>query len=528
MSNPLQRELTRLVRRTELDFERRGHGRFGQRFHLMPPVGWLNDPNGLCQKDGIFHAYFQYAPFDARGGLKFWGHSTSRDLLTWDYDRAVLLPDEPFDCHGVYSGSAIVSDDRISVLYTGNVKRDSSDASFDYVSAGRDAATVLVESADGTHFGSKRVVLSGEDYPGDLTCHVRDPKIWRENDRFLMVLGARRRTGCSVREDSGRHDARSKERSDRGEVLVYESRDLRIWTLINRITSAERLGYMWECPDCFTLPCESPRPDRPVRVPDEIPSATSPSAARGASITLLSFCPQGLAGEPWDRRNRYQSGYARLRGGIAGTCEVADFELWDAGFDFYAAQTFQTRDDRRILIGWMGMADVDSYGNDPTVADGWQHCFSLPREIHATSSGRVLQRPVRELDALHGRSSTATGSMRTGVSAAFDVEISRISKQFSALLHGELQLSWKQAEAGLPTRFEMRFVDPARSSAGCGRKLRWEPLENLASVRIVADTSSVEVFVNDGELVMSTRCYPRERSLSVSSADSIIRYREIG
>ncbi len=46
-------------------------------FHVAPPVGWLNDPNGLCQKDGIYHAFFQMAPFEPQGGLKFWGHSVS-------------------------------------------------------------------------------------------------------------------------------------------------------------------------------------------------------------------------------------------------------------------------------------------------------------------------------------------------------------------------------------------------------------------------------------------------------------------
>ena len=88
----------------------------------------LNDPNGLCQAGGVFHAYFQYAPFDVEGGVKAWGHATSRDLMTWGYVGAPLLPDEPFDCHGVYSGSALAEDGRIRVLYTGNVKLSDADA----------------------------------------------------------------------------------------------------------------------------------------------------------------------------------------------------------------------------------------------------------------------------------------------------------------------------------------------------------------------------------------------------------------
>ena len=121
MSNALQRDLAKLVANMDAAAAERGHGPYAQHFHIMPPAGWLNDPNGLCQADGVFHAYFQYAPFDVNGGVKMWGHATSRDLMTWDYVGAPLLPDEPFDCHGVYSGSALAEDGRIRVLYTGNV-----------------------------------------------------------------------------------------------------------------------------------------------------------------------------------------------------------------------------------------------------------------------------------------------------------------------------------------------------------------------------------------------------------------------
>ena len=68
-------------------------------FHVAPPVGWLNDPNGLCQKDGVYHAFFQMAPFEPQGGLKFWGHSVSQDLIHWEFKGVPMLPDQPYDCH---------------------------------------------------------------------------------------------------------------------------------------------------------------------------------------------------------------------------------------------------------------------------------------------------------------------------------------------------------------------------------------------------------------------------------------------
>ena len=124
-----------------------------------------------------------------------WGHSVSRDLLTWDYDGCVLMPDEPFDCHGVYSGSALVHDGRVTMFYTGNVKLPDADGSYDYISTGREANTIAVDTRDGSQFGEKRLLMTNADYPSGLTCHVRDPKVWRADapcGRYLMVQGARR------------------------------------------------------------------------------------------------------------------------------------------------------------------------------------------------------------------------------------------------------------------------------------------------------------------------------------------------
>ena len=100
--NALTRDLIKLTEKAEK--EAPSDSPFRQKIHLMPPVGWLNDPNGLCQFGGVYHAFFQYSPFDAEGGVKIWGHCTSGDMTAWEYQGAVLYPDQPFDCSGVYSG----------------------------------------------------------------------------------------------------------------------------------------------------------------------------------------------------------------------------------------------------------------------------------------------------------------------------------------------------------------------------------------------------------------------------------------
>ena len=174
----LTNDLMKLTAEAEKKADR--DGKFRQKLHLMPPTGWLNDPNGLCQFRGIYHAFFQYSPFNAEGGVKMWGHYTSRNMIDWEYQGVTPYPDQPFDCSGVSSGCAFIEDGEMYRYYTGNGKLEDRD-DYDYVNSGREANTVLVTSTDGVHFGRKRLLMKNSDYPADLTLHVRDPKVWKEN-----------------------------------------------------------------------------------------------------------------------------------------------------------------------------------------------------------------------------------------------------------------------------------------------------------------------------------------------------------
>ncbi|MBR2682820.1 MAG: GH32 C-terminal domain-containing protein, partial [Atopobiaceae bacterium] len=207
----------------------------------------------------------------------------------------------------------------------------------------------------------------------------------------------------------------------------------------------------------------------------------------------------------------YQSGYFVLHGDVLGECSLQPFALWDAGFDFYAPQTFLTDDGRRVLIGWMGMPDEKTYTN-LTVEDGWQHCFTVPRTVTARW-GRVLQWPVRELEAYRGERLWAPEAISADDVKTFDLVVygKTAFKSLKALISDELELSWDGE------RFEMRFLDTDKSAVGAGRTSRFEPLDALRNLRVVADVSSVEVFVNDGELTFSTRYYPKHYGVSVEA-----------
>ena len=156
------------------------------RFHLMPETGWLNDPNGLCQMDGLYHIYYQYTPFEPTGGIKLWGHYTTTDFVRYTNEEPVLFPDTDLDAHGVYSGSAFVEDGTIHYFYTGNVKRFDRD-DYDYIMDGRESNTISFDSRDGFWFTEKKLLLGNEDYPGDMSCHIRDPKIFKRGRMYYMV-----------------------------------------------------------------------------------------------------------------------------------------------------------------------------------------------------------------------------------------------------------------------------------------------------------------------------------------------------
>ena len=453
--------LTKVLERNVAAIEKNAdmtEGRFRLGHHLMPPVGWLNDPNGLCWYKGKYHVFFQYAPFDVEGGLKFWGHYTSEDMIDWKYEGTALYPDSSYDCHGVYSGSALVDDGKLHLFFTGNVKID---GDYDYINEGRETSTLHVESEDGIHFSNKEEVISFSEYPEEFTCHIRDPKVWKENGKYFMVLGGRLK-------------------GDKGAVLVYESGDLKEWKLLRTITTPEVFGYMWECPDYFELDGEK----------------------------ILSVSPQGLTREEFRFQNIYQSGYFILK--EDGSVDVKDFREWDMGFDFYAPQTFTDVQGRRILIGWMGMPDADEEYVNKTIEEGWQHCLTVPRELKL-KDGKILQYPVKELENLRKEKTVLNDEnsaveLRVEVNEGFDLvleEIALTGSSFQISMGGQMLFRYENgtAEIGFP------------GVTGAGRKVRKAQINGLRNSRFLVDTSAAEIYLNDGETVFSTRYYPDREDL---------------
>lgn len=163
----------------------------------------------------------------------------------------------------------------------------------------------------------------------------------------------------------------------------------------------------------------------------------------------------------------------------------------------------------------MGMPDCEEYTN-LTIADGWQHCFTFPREIYV-KDGVICQRPIRELEARKHDTVSAKGYLFEMGSPVQETVIESITdNQFEIVLSEEMVLDYAGG------RFRMYFKNQDKASVSAGRNLRYVEIEEVHNITILTDISSVEVFVNDGEYVFSTRYYPEEYGILVQAKDAEI------
>lgn len=298
----------------------------------------------------------------------------------------------------------------------------------------------------------------------DLTCHVRDPKVWKKNGRWYMVQGARTK-------------------EDQGVVLLFTSGDGVKWFCTHRLKSPKPFGFMWECPDLYELD----------------------------GYTVLSISPQGVEADGLRWNNVYQSVTTFLNGDFR-TASVNDtFRELDGGFDFYAPQTFETEDGRRIQIAWMGMADVDEFYTNPTAEDGWQHVLTLPREL-SVKDGVLCQNPIRELNSYWTKEEAFQKEFVGSLGQAFEIELpdlDKLEENVKITLAKDLWLTYDKKEQ----IFRMEFQD---SRLGSGRTMRGREITKLTDMRVIVDASCVEVFLNGGKDVFSTRFYPDGEKIEVT------------
>ncbi|MBF0899420.1 MAG: GH32 C-terminal domain-containing protein, partial [Atopobium sp.] len=378
---------------------------------------------------------------------------------------------------------------------------------------------VMITSEDGLSFSPKRVVLKPADYPDTCTNHVRDPKVWEQDGVLRMLLGTRERDAAAGNEKS------ADERHDSGAVLIYDSSDCgKSWTLHSVIRGAnalghrEAFGYMWECPFLVQLDDQEFLSVCPQGLSEGAgtgPSAGTESsigASKGSRLNDSANLQESASGEPLDKwQNIWQSGYFPLSEGQklinVETVSTDSFVLWDHGFDFYAPQTFVDNSGRTILIGWMGIIDPTYHSYPEGI--GFCHNLTLPRELSLSGDGVILQRPVKKLDAKRRECVEFVADTVVKIDRlSADIEITGISGDGTLTLNDALELSYSK---GI---FALKFID---EDIAAGRTQRSIRLKELFDLRVIVDGSTVEIYLNDGRAVFSTRWFPASERLTLSS-----------
>ncbi|KXG45055.1 glycoside hydrolase family 32 protein [Tepidibacillus decaturensis] len=444
--------------------------RYRLNYHIMAPANWINDPNGLIQWKGEYHVFYQHHPYDSKGGPIHWGHVKSKDLVYWEHLPIALAPGDEFDKNGCFSGSAVDHDGRLTLIYTGHNVLDEVADTFKKVQC-------LAESQDGIHFSKweHNPIISVS--PEDSSPHFRDPKVWRFRDKWYMVLG--------------------NQTNGLGRVILYNSEDLKNWRYQGVLAQSDgKLGYMFECPDFFEL---------------------------DGKFVLL-FSPQGIKPEGDLYQNLYQNGY--LTGEFDYETKQfhhGEFIELDKGFDFYAAQSFLDDKGRRIVIGWMNMWESKM----PEQEDGWAGALTIPRELKVNSEGFLTMEPIEELQKLRKDRVSISYSTIKGIKrlenikgdsleivAEFDLNEKRTANRFGL----NVRCSEDGSEKTLiyfDVEENKMILDRNYSGQGEGgiRKAKLNRIDdNKIKMHFFIDRSSIELFVNNGEIVMTSRIYPDPES----------------
>ena len=246
------------------------------------------------------------------------------------------------------------------------------------------------------------------------------------------------------------------------------------------IKSDKYYGYMWECCDL-------------VKVED---------------VWFLICCPQGIEQDGINFANIYQIGYFLININFKEkTYNLGEFIELDRGFDIYAPQTFIDNKGRTILIAWMGIPDA-SYTNNKTIKYGWQHALSIPR-ILSKKENKILQQVLPEFKNLRANKKISTDNHSKFSVSTFELIVDIEDSNKFLLFMEDVKLSYKDKIFSL----EMK-------ESGEGRDKRAVYLKELKKIQMFVDTSSIEIFINNGEEVFSSRIFPSE------NADKIIVFAE--
>ena len=437
-------------------------------YHFSPKEMWMNDPNGMVHYEGEYHLFFQHSPHSATPDFPnmHWGHAVSTDLVHWEELSPAIAPDE---YGAIFSGSAVVDHNNTTGLQSGEEKT--------LISIFTYSPTNGVQS-QGLAFSNDRG-RTWEKYKNNPVLQnqgiadFRDPKVfWYEkSQKWIMALAVK------------------------DHIELYSSPDLKSWTKESEFgESIGAHGGVWECPDLFILSDEN---------------------GTEKWVMLVSINPGGPNGG---------SGTQYFIGDFDGhkfTAENEDIRWLDYGPDNYAGVTWSNVEGRKLFLGWMSNWDYSQIV--PT--NKWRGAMTVPRElglVKIDSQIYIASKLASELDDLREiktlKSKLAINS-KVSLKEYYDIPSSKFDLSFTIDNEPfELKLSNDKSElllVGYDADHGEFYIDRTQAgktdfSQAFGKRNTAKRISSDGNIkiRLLADVGSIELFADEGEVVMTSLFFP--------------------
>ncbi len=462
--------------------------KYRPQYHFSPAKNWSNDPNGMVYYQGEYHLFYQYNPNDVVWGPMHWGHAVSEDLIHWEHLPIALEPDDELGM--IFSGSAVVDKNDTSgffaggeglvAIYTTHLERKEGPLQQQAIAYSKD------NGRSWTKYEGNPVI---KNYG---VADFRDPKVFwhQETQSWVMVVTC--------------HDR----------VRFYNSANLKEWNYLSEF--GQEIGIhaeAWECPDLIKLPVENE---------DETVSAA--------------------------KKEKWLLEVGDIRGGESGVAVqyfIGDFDgrefksdydqsfFVDHGQDIYALQSWSNLpDEREIWLGWMN--NIGYMSKIPTT--GWRGMMSIPRELSLKDDGeriKLVQKPVKELQELREEFYSAENiqlknSKKINLSEqSFEIKAELDFNQAEEVVFA-LHKSKEQESLLKLNRKENKIIIDLNKSGNTDfdetflleKEIEYNFKEKV-EVNIFADRSSLEVFIDGGEVSITNLVFPEETAeeIEIRSAE---------
>tara|TARA_R110002049_G_scaffold279949_1_gene459082 strand:- start:40049 stop:41659 length:1611 start_codon:yes stop_codon:yes gene_type:complete len=457
-------------------------------FHFTPKANWMNDPNGMFYYNGYYHLYFQYHPESNVWGPMHWGHAISTDMITWTEQPIAIYPD---DLGTIFSGSAVVDISNSSgfgevnnaipivAMYTSSKQLEGTDN-------WKQTQSIAYSNDEGrtfTKYANNPVI------DNDKLKDFRDPKVsWDEDHKkWVMVLAA----------------------GDR--IKFYESKNLKDWNLLSDFGQGiGGHGGVWECPDLFKLPVLGTDEHKWVLF-----VSINPGGPNGGSAT--QYFIGDFDGKTFTMDKGFEEALSK------------EHNYWiDFGRDNYAGVSWsnaRTKDGSVLMLGWM--SNWDYAQKVPT--ETWRSAMTVARKVQLQKNNlgyRLISNPVKELNSYRStkyKKENIAIKGDTKIIDAENIDLASAEIQFNMSDLKEtvytFKLSNNQGDEllfGYDNTNKTFFIDRKNSgktgfSEKFADKVSTAPrtsTNNNLSGTILLDKTSIELFFDNGETVMTEIFFP--------------------